>query len=337
MHRISLSSSSSRPTYDLKKLQPLNRRNRFAEQGNATLTRSRRLKAGAEGFDTLSWEASAAVERCLQHFSDSNLDAVVEYLPDAVVDRALERKRRRLSSASFHELCFHDLLDHSRRGESSDFNLNTYAQRGLVLSPPASSKLLSSLQVSGEEFLQRYQLTASSGEVMVVTFQMQLEETLAFIRGVCFRKEWFLRGIMGEPLGGELPSRPQPTCGPETVVQAQLEALRRGDLATVFGFASPRSQLLSGGYARFQTMMSNPLYQPLLGHKGAELLHTLQLDRDNAVVVVRVHIEKGRAGEQMGSRTYSWVLRLQDARSPCCANCWLTEGVTLSAGNTLPK
>lgn len=34
-------------------------------------------------------------------------------------------------------------------------------------------------------------------------------------------------------------------------------------------------------------MMSNPLYQPLLGHKGAELLHTLQLDRDNAVVVVR--------------------------------------------------
>lgn len=37
-------------------------------------------------------------------------------------------------------------------------------------------------QVSEEEFLQRYAVTAASGEEMVVTFRMQLEDSLVFLR-----------------------------------------------------------------------------------------------------------------------------------------------------------
>ncbi len=40
------------------------------------------------------------------------------------------------------------------------------------------------------------------------------------------RKEWFLRGITGEPALPDLPTQPARQWGPETVVQAQLEALR---------------------------------------------------------------------------------------------------------------
>lgn len=40
------------------------------------------------------------------------------------------------------------------------------------------------------------------------------------------RKAWFLRGITGEPAAVELPTQPHPRWGPESVVLAQLEALR---------------------------------------------------------------------------------------------------------------
>ncbi len=48
----------------------------------------------AEGFI----EASATVERCLQLFSEPgrNLDELVQFLPDAVVDRCLQKKKDKL-------------------------------------------------------------------------------------------------------------------------------------------------------------------------------------------------------------------------------------------------
>jgi hypothetical protein len=82
-------------------------------------------------------------------------------------------------TAPFKDLSFADLLDLSTHG---DFHMDAYAQRGLILSPPAASTLLSSLHVSVDEFLQRYAITAHSGEQMVITFRLQLEDSLVFLR-----------------------------------------------------------------------------------------------------------------------------------------------------------
>ena len=41
---------------------------------------------------------------------------------------------------------------------------------------------------------------------------------------------------------------------------------RTGDLAAVYRLASPRSQLLSGSFAKFRDMMRNSVYRPLVGH-----------------------------------------------------------------------
>ena len=104
--------------------------------------------------------------------------------------------------------------------------MDAYAQRGLILRPPAAAAQLSSLRVHDDEFLQRYAITAGTGERMVVTFRMQLEDSLVFLRGAQFRKEWFLRGITGEPAQPDLPTQPHPQWGPESVVAAQLQAFR---------------------------------------------------------------------------------------------------------------
>ncbi len=63
--------------------------------GSLRLVRGAPLRAAADSRSTAS-EASATVERCLELFSASNLDGIVEFLPDTVVDRALERRRNKV-------------------------------------------------------------------------------------------------------------------------------------------------------------------------------------------------------------------------------------------------
>ena len=61
---------------------------------------------------------------------------------------------------------------------------------------------------------------------------------------------------------------------------------RENDLPTVYRFASPQSQLLSQSYGRFLQMMGNAVYRPLLGHREASLLRSVQMTRDKACVMV---------------------------------------------------
>ena len=71
---------------------------RKQQRSSACRTAWRKGTVRAEGTHNSSptFEASATVERCLECFNSSNLDGLVQFLPDAVVDRCLQRKKDKL-------------------------------------------------------------------------------------------------------------------------------------------------------------------------------------------------------------------------------------------------
>ncbi len=74
---------------------------------------------------------------------------------------------------------------------------------------------------------QRVAATSALGEEMVLTFQLDLEESLEpKYRGISCVRRWFLKRVSGEPVDVDLPTAPSSAVGPESVVLAQLEALR---------------------------------------------------------------------------------------------------------------
>ena len=56
--------------------------------------------------------------------------------------------------------------------------LDTYALRNLVYASPESVRVLSSMQVSVDKFLQRCAIVAPSGEECVLTFTLSLQEAM---------------------------------------------------------------------------------------------------------------------------------------------------------------
>ena len=105
-------------------------------------------------------------------------------------------------------------------------------------------------------------------------------------RSIRVTKSWFLRAITGEPARPDLPTTPHPAHGPEAVVRAQLAALQRGDAAAVFALASPANQAATGPAPRFAAMLQRPPYSALLGHAAAEVLRSVQMRADQALVIV---------------------------------------------------
>lgn len=65
--------------------------------------------------------------------------------------------------------------------------------------------------------------------------------------------------VRGEASEDAPPSVPSKTKGPESVVEAQLQALRQGDFSTVFAFASPSNKAATGPLERFAQMI---VYSP---------------------------------------------------------------------------
>lgn len=85
----------------------------------------------------------------------------------------------------------------------------------------------------------------------------------------------------------KLPAQPEPCWGPEAVCMAQLEALAASDAAGVFRFASPTNQAATGpSVERFAEMLQAPQYRPLLQHQGAEVLRSVQMKPDVALLIV---------------------------------------------------
>ena len=61
---------------------------------------------------------------------------------------------------------------------------------------------------------------------------------------------------------------------------------RECDYETVFRFASPANQILTGPITRFAAMLHSPIYAPLLRHAYAEALVTTQTSAASAEIVV---------------------------------------------------
>ncbi|KAL4434663.1 hypothetical protein ABPG77_002786 [Micractinium sp. CCAP 211/92] len=310
--------------------------------------------------------ASAAAQECMALFfasrqSQRSLDPVMEFLPEAVIDRLLERKRAKQEEAArdasgggmagqlelgqqqgqqqqrrrqgqgqdgLTELSFEELVS---LAQPTDLALDAYSARGVFNAPPRQATVLSSLKLGPDRFLQRYEVVSRSGEEMVLTVDMQLEESLQpKYRGLQVVKRWFLRGITGEPAyPGEAPLKPEPCWGPDAVVQAQLEALQVGDVAGVFRFASPQNQQATGPVERFGAMLQGDVYRPLLNHEAADVLRTVQMQPDLTVLIVgvRSNIPTSEPGV-MQRVVYSWAVRLQGPDAgPEFHNCWMTESV----------
>ncbi|PSC68411.1 DUF4864 domain-containing [Micractinium conductrix] len=283
--------------------------------------------------------------------SAAELDALVEYLPEAVIDRLLERRKAKRREAAEQaqqqqvgaaaaepgggaanegedsELSFDELVALS---QPADLALDAFACRGVVNAPPRAAAVLSSLMLAPGRFLTRFSVVAQSGEEMVLTVDLQLQESLQpKYRGLQVVKKWFLKGITGEAAcPGDLPSKPEPCWGPEAVVMAQLEALQAGDASGVFRFASPSNQAATGPVERFAGMLETDPFRPLLRHLSAEVLRTVQMTADNTwlIVGVRSNIPTDEPGITQRV-VYSWSVRLQEPGAGPLCSCWMTEAV----------
>jgi hypothetical protein len=58
-------------------------------------SRRKRQRTKAHGKDSSAEEAAQTVARCLDLVSERHMDALLEFVPDAVLDRCIERKKHR--------------------------------------------------------------------------------------------------------------------------------------------------------------------------------------------------------------------------------------------------
>jgi hypothetical protein len=276
-------------------------------------------------------DAYHVAQTIIEIFKQGDPDSVMAFLPDEFIDNALERKRSRLGApgVKLPDLTLLELLELAR---ASDFHVDATAMRTLVLTPPTKVVPLSTLRVSPVKCLQRFALTAASGEEAAISFELQLFDALeAKYRSVRIIKKWFLRGITGEPsdVSEDIPHAPHPRHGPETVVLAQLAALREGDVSRVWAFASPRNrEAFDGNEARFSEMLRSPPYDSLLGHASSEILAAKQMTPTRIFVVVGV-TSAGQVGQKA---VFGWALGLQKPSQrddDAVLNCWMTEACYL--------
>eukprot|EP00887_Chlorella_sp_A99_P003188 scaffold9.g3188.t1 len=302
--------------------------------------------------------ATAAVAAVVDLFSTGTIDAVIDFLPDEVLDRAIAMKRAKLeegeaaaASAADAGLparpprpapaadsitgqisCnFSDLVDGAR---PEDLTLDAYAMRTLVLAAPLAAAPRSGLRLGPERYVERVGVTAASGEEAVLRFEMALQEAVVSqYKGIAITKRWFLRAITGARGPG-------------------LAALQRRDAAGVFAFASPANQSATGPLPRFTWMLQQPPYGALLGHVASEVLRCVQMQRDKALVIVGVTTARPGGGGSGGvmpwgealatpppqqaplhKAVFIWELGLQPGSdSHDIRNCWLTEGVRPISG-----
>jgi len=160
-------------------------------------------------------------------------DSVIQYLPDAVIDKYLEKyengapgsmRKSRKELESDDDVCLQEFIK-----QSEEMLANSYTWRGLLFNAPKNVTMLSTLAVDRNRVLQRFHLESISGELMVINLELRLQKTLqATYRGLSVVEQWFLYGLKGEALSDEHPKCPTPVVGPERVVECQLNGLRYG-------------------------------------------------------------------------------------------------------------
>lgn len=124
----------------------------------------------------------------------------------------------------------------------------------------------------------------------------------------------------------DLPT-PDPSDGPEAVVDVQLDGLAANDdpfenagIGVAYNFASPANRRATGPFDRFVQMVTGPRYAPMVDHVEAA---TGPLERDGGRAEQRVTLT-GPDG-----RTATYVFGLSNERSGDLDGCWLTDSVRL--------
>ena len=124
---------------------------------------------------------------------------------------------------------------------------------------------------------------------------------------------------------------PSPALKPAAVVQAQLEALAAGDVATCFAFASPNNKKATGPWQRFEMMVrQTPAYSPLVSCTSFEILSALSLseDRWQARVAVKPAGSSSAPFAIANPQCYfTWMLSKQAESEGEVAGCWMVDGV----------
>jgi hypothetical protein len=130
----------------------------------------------------------------------------------------------------------------------------------------------------------------------------------------------------------ETVTTPDPSFGPERVVEMQLTALADNDepiddagIKTAYNFASPANRRATGPLPRFVAMVKSPRYAPMIDHVAAT---TGPLNRDAREAAQSVPLT-GPDGRTM---TYEFGLSKQQGGR--FDGCWLTDRVFVETPGT---
>ena len=103
--------------------------------------------------------------------------------------------------------------------------------------------------------------------------------------------------------------RPSVDLAPLAVVETQLEALQRGEVAKTFDFSSSRFRRVAGPRHRFEKIVrDSPEYKPLVENERYQILSVLQVAPNRWKCRVRVHNAIGRTPFSV---EYNWELTQQ--------------------------
>ena len=120
-------------------------------------------------------------------------------------------------------------------------------------------------------------------------------------------------------------TEPDPSLSPQDVVSIQIEALRNNDtpyenrgIEVTFNFASPANKRMTGPLERFEMMVRNPIYGPMINHRTAKY-ENLMIEGKIAQIDV---ILTSKDGEYLG---YRFVLSRQHGNR--YEGSWMTDAV----------
>ena len=133
--------------------------------------------------------------------------------------------------------------------------------------------------------------------------------------------------VLAAPVGAtHLPqTEPDPSLSPQDVVSIQIEALRNNDIPyedrgieVTFNFASPANKRMTGPLERFQVMVRDPTYGPMINHRNAKY-ENLMVEGEFAQIDV---ILTSKEGEYLG---YRFMLSRQHGNR--YEGSWMTDAV----------
>lgn len=301
---------------------PMNIMRSFSESSSGDTNEEGGFEVPADNVSTTA--AAAVGEECMRMLQMGEDGGVIQHLPDSVIDKYIKKYGTTDASGNSKRLSEAPQKETARLkqfiGNMPEFGLNSFAWRGLLYDCPKSSILLSTLRVSKRRVLQRYEVVSASGEEMIVSLDLRLQETLQpKYRSVRVVEQWFLHGMEGEAVNSDPPEAPTPTCGPEKTAEAQLTYLQQKNVNKVFEFASPANQSSFGNCTDvFKKMLESPQYCHLMGLQSFELLKSVQLQHDKCLLVIGI-VSGGN------KYVYTWILNRQ--KDGDRKDCWLCDAV----------